>query len=172
MFDAYRQKIKDKLPPQVLQTLRILQFLAAIISIILYIVYIVRKATSTSGDGAILGIIAGAIVWTVIALRNACFAKRKMFFVILAAVILDIAFACAYIAVAALTGGAATGACGMRQSDNSDDGDDDNDDSDGSNGSTNCNLKKGVLALAIINMQHGEWGEKFDVVSKPMLVLK
>ncbi|KAI4088060.1 MAG: hypothetical protein L6R37_008251 [Teloschistes peruensis] len=149
MFDSYQRRIKDKLPPQLLQTLRVLQFLAAIVSIILYIVYIVRKATTTSSDGAILGITAGAIVWTVIALGKACFAKRKIVILVLLAVILDIAFVGAYIAIVALTGGAATGSCGRRQGDD----DDDNSDSDSANGSiTNCNLKKGVFALAIINM--------------------
>lgn len=153
MFDKYQEKIKEKLPPQVLQAIRTSQFVAAVISVILYIVYVVRKATTTGSDGAVLGILAGAIVWTVIALAKACFAKHKALIGIIASVILDLAFVCAYIAVAALTGGSTSGSCGKSAHNGSSDNKKRNDNNNGHTSTTpDCNLEKGVFALAIINM--------------------
>lgn len=154
MFDKYQQKIKSKLPPPVLRAIRIAQFLAAVISITLYIVYVVRKGTTSGGDGAVFGIVAGAIVWTAIALLKACFAKHKSLIDVVVSVLLDLAFIGGYIAVAALTGGSTSGSCGQQDHDSDSDNKKRNDnDSSGRKGiSTDCNLEKGVFALAIINM--------------------
>ncbi len=77
--------------------------------------------------------------------------KRKIVALVLLSLLLDILFVAAYIAVAALTGGPATGrSC---RAPGGDDDDNDGDDSDGSGGSRNCNnLVKGFFALSIINM--------------------
>ncbi|KAI4166614.1 MAG: hypothetical protein LQ343_007900 [Gyalolechia ehrenbergii] len=148
MFDKYQDKTREKLHPRILQTVRLTQFLAAIVSIVLYIVYVVRQATTSTGNEAVLGILAGAIVFTLIAIGKACYAKRKVAALVLLFLIVDVLFVAAYIAVTTLTRGAASGSsCRTNDED-----DDDDDDSDRSATSTDCNLEKGVFAISIINM--------------------
>lgn len=149
MLTRYRDSIRHSLHPRILQTVRIVQFVAAVISIILYIVYVVRRATTSSRDQAVLGILAGAILFTIIALAKACIVKRKPAALVLLFLFVDLLFVAGYIAVAVLTGGDVTGtSCRFLRG--ADDGGDDDDDSGSI--STNCNLEMGVFSLAIINM--------------------
>ncbi|KAI4113484.1 MAG: hypothetical protein LQ345_005546 [Seirophora villosa] len=152
MLTRYRDSIRHSLHPRILQTVRIVQFVAAVISIILYIVYVVRRATTSSRDQAVLGILAGAILFTIIALAKACIVKRKPAALVLLFLFVDLLFVAGYIAVAVLTGGDVTGtSCRFLRG--ADDGGDDDDDSGSI--STNCNLEMGVFSLAIINIiQH------------------
>ncbi|KAL8974915.1 MAG: hypothetical protein Q9197_000855 [Variospora fuerteventurae] len=141
MFTWYQDSIRNSLHPRILHTVRIVQFVSAVISILLYIVYVVRQATTSSGDGAVLGILAGDIVFAAIALAKACIAKRKVAAWVLLFLIIDLLFVAAYIGVAVLTGGDVMGSScrflgGEVQA----------------SISTNCNLEMGVFSLAIINI--------------------
>ncbi|KAL8993544.1 MAG: hypothetical protein Q9169_006264 [Polycauliona sp. 2 TL-2023] len=164
MFSTFQNKTREKLHPHVLQTIRILQFVAALISIILYIVYVVRQATTSSGNGAVLGILAGGIVFTLFAIGKACIVKRKVAMLVLLFMVVDILFVAAYIAVAVLSRGTS---CGIRNSDDDDDDDEEDDDDDDDISSTNCNLEKGVFALAIINILQHLISSALEQFSKP-----
>ena len=147
MFDKYQDKARESpFHPRIFQTIRLLQFLAALVSIILYIVFIVLQATPSTSNEAVLGILAGGIVFTLIAIGKACYAKRKVAALVLLFVIVDLLFVVAYITVAILARGAVTSpSCrGSNEEDDGDDGDDDDDDGR-TRGSTDCSLKKGVL---------------------------
>ncbi|KAI4221990.1 MAG: hypothetical protein L6R36_006489 [Xanthoria steineri] len=153
MFDKYQDKARESLHPRVLQTIRLLQFFAALVSIILYIVFVVRQATTSTSNEAVLGILAGGILFTLIAIGKACYAKRKVTALVLLFLIVDLLFVAAYIAIAVLARGAVTGSSCRVGNEENDGGDGDDDDDDGrTRGSTDCNLEKGVFALSIINM--------------------
>ena len=151
MFDKYQYKARESLHPRILQTIRLLQFLTALVSIILYIVYVVRQATTSTSNEAVLGILAGGIVFTLIAIGKACYAKRKVAALVLLFLTVDLLFVAAYITVAVLARGAVTGSS-CRVGNEEDEGDDGDDNGGRTRGSTDCNLEKGVFALSIINM--------------------
>ncbi|KAL8656059.1 MAG: hypothetical protein Q9210_000497 [Variospora velana] len=149
MLTRYQDSIRNSLHPRILQTVRIVQFVSAVISIILYIVYVARQARTSRGDGAVLGILAGGIVFSAIALAKACIAKGKVAALVLLFLIIDLLFVAAYIGVAVLTGGDVMGSsCRFLGGEDSDGG-------VRASISTNCNLEMGVFSLAIINIiQH------------------
>ncbi|CAL8581146.1 hypothetical protein XPA_006849 [Xanthoria parietina] len=152
MSDKYQDKARESLLHSgILQTIRLLRFLAALVSIILYIVFVVRQGTTSTSNEAVLGILAGGIIFTLIAIGKACYAKRKVAALVLLFVIVDLLFVAAYIAIAVLARGAVTGSS-CRVGNEEDDGDDGGDDDGRTGGSIDCNLEKGVFALSIINM--------------------
>ena len=152
MSDKYQDKARESLLHSgILQTIRLLRFLAALVSIILYIVFVVRQGTTSTSNEAVLGILAGGIIFTPIAIGKACYAKRKVAALVLLFVIVDLLFVAAYIAIAVLARGAVTNSS-CRIGNEEDEGDDGGDDDGRTGGSIDCNLEKGVFALSIINM--------------------
>ena len=113
--------------------------------------YVVRQATTSRSNEAVLGILAGGIVFTLIAIGKACYAKRKVAALVLLFLAVDLLFVAAYITVAILARGAVTGSS-CRVGNEEDDGDDGDDNDGRTRGSTDCNLEKGVFALSILNM--------------------
>lgn len=146
--------------PQILKIIRIIQFLSAIISLGLFSAYLARLAGAiTRAQGAVEGIVAAAVAYTLIATLIVCFVRAGAITVKVLLVLLDVAFVCGFIAVAVLTspmGGAAQARCGGGGSGSSGSSSDNNNgkrsDSGGSkSGGANCQLATGTFALAIIS---------------------
>ncbi|KAI9880493.1 MAG: hypothetical protein M1830_002845 [Pleopsidium flavum] len=143
--------------PQLLKLIRIIQFLSALISLALFSAYLARLVgTISRAHGAVEGIVAAAVAYTLIATLIVCFVKAGFVTVKVLLVLLDVAFVCGFIAVAVLTspaGGAAGGQCRGRGSGSSNGNDKDKrSDSGGSNSrGGNCQLAKGTFTLAIVS---------------------
>lgn len=139
--------------PRLVQALRILQFLSALISLILFSVHVSRLITRIlRAQGAVLGIVAAGLAYTIIATLISVFGKAGFFATKAILLGLDLLFMIGFIAVAVLTspsGGAARGGCGATR--NYNDKRDSDNESDGSSGRVwpGCALVTGTFALAI-----------------------
>lgn len=137
--------------------LRFIQFLSPVISIGLFASRLVRivqqdpsegRGRLTASNGAVVGILAAAILYTLIALVLSCCMERKPRFIRWALMFFDLCFVGAFIAVAVLTrpGGGSSGP-GCRQEDGTGLGPA----SQAIPRSQNCSLPWGTFISAIIS---------------------
>lgn len=148
--------------PRLVQAVRICQFIFAIVNIGIFAAYIVRTSVRISNaSGAVVGILAAAIAFSIIATIVSCTKAGKYNRTAVIIFFLDLLFVAAFIAVSVLTAmarsrpaGPGRGSCAMSgdSEDDGDDGDDDDDDEDESTGMMrNCNLTSASLALSIVS---------------------
>lgn len=149
--------------PYLLAAIRIVQFLSALISLIMFTIYISRLLTTiVRAQGAVQGIVAAALAYTVIATLINVF--LDVGFVAKKAILigLDVCFVLGFVVVAVLTsplGGAARGRCGAGGSSNGKRSDNNGNDNNGSNnngsssgGSPTCGLVTATFALSFVSM--------------------
>ena len=97
--------------------LRFIQFVSPVISIGLFASRLVKitqqRGRLTTSNGAVVGILAAAILYTLIAMLLSCFLERKPKLIRWSLMFLDLCFVGAFIAVAVLTrpNGGSSGPC-------------------------------------------------------------
>jgi len=142
--------------PHLLRAIRIIQFLSSLISLILFSIYLSHLITRIiRAQGAVQGILAAALAYTIIATLLNLFAKVGFFAMKAILIGLDLCFMAAFIAVAVLTspaGGSARGGCGATRNSNGNSNDkrSDNNGSSGIRGPS-CGLVTATFALALVS---------------------
>lgn len=167
--------------PKVLHAIRVLQFIFAIVNIGLFANYIVRTSVRlSSSSGAVVGILAAAVAFSVIATAINCTKLGTYNRTTVMIFVIDVCFVAAYIAVAIITSmdrhrpaGIGKGSCfrGGDRNDDDVDGDDGDDDDDGNNtGSalTGCNLTSASLVLAVVSTLVKTL-EQWEMIADPLL---
>jgi len=139
--------------PHLLAAIRIIQFLSSLISLILFSVYISHLlATIVRAQGAVQGILAAALAYTIIATLISIFVKVGFFAMKAILIGLDLCFVVGFIVVAAFTspmGGIARGGCGSGGNSNNKRSDNNG---SGTGGGSSCGLVNGTFALAFVSM--------------------
>ncbi len=144
--------------PHLLTAIRIIQFLSSLISLILFSIYLSHLLTRIiRAQGAVQGIVAAALVYTILATLISLFAKVGYFTLKAILIGLDLCFMLAFIAVAALTGptgGRARAGCAAAHGSGGN-GSSNNKRSDNHGGSgakgPSCGLVTAVFALALVS---------------------
>jgi len=139
--------------PHFLTAPRLLQFLSALLSLILFTIYISRLLTTiVRAQGAVHGIVAAALAYTVIATLVSLHLDVGFFTQKAILIILDLCFVVGFVVVAALTSplsGVARGRCGAGGRSN---GKRNDNNGSSSGGAPTCGLVKGTFALAFVSM--------------------
>lgn len=118
LYARFRQSEANK---WLQRLIRFIQFVSPVISIGLFSARLAKIAKQDSGrlsasNGAVVGILAAAIVYTLVAMLLSCCLERKPKLIRWSLMVLDLCFVGAFIAVAVLTrpGGGSSAPCRQR----------------------------------------------------------
>lgn len=140
--------------PHLLAAIRTIQFLSSLISLILFAIYISHLLTKIiRAQGAVQGIVAAALAYTIIATLISLFVKVGFLAMKAIMIGLDLCFVLGFIVVAALTspmGGITRRGCGAGGGNSNDKRSDNN--GNQSHGGPSCQLVTGTFALALVSM--------------------